>query len=447
MTRKQISIYVLLFIILGLVGLIASFGGTVAMAADSTNAVSNNAATVNVGSGFTYQGLLRSGGNPVSGTCDLRFSLWDADSGGLQIGGTQTVANVTVIGGAFTVLLNNAEQFGEGAFNGQARWLEIAVNCGNGFTTLSPRQALTPTPYALSLRPGAVISRTGLAQPGPTLTLINSVEGFHPGTGLSVEAIGVGIQVASSGGSGISIDAADGSGLYVAAAGNDGVHVASAGDRGGHFEGNTAGIYVRSGSDAAPDIILGGNGSSNDEDNGRIVSPPNFAGSDIYLTSNDSVVVQLDQDNSGEDADFNITNADGATIFNVDNNTGVTVRAINEVSGSDLTLAGISGRLISDPNNIYSDLYFGSNGDVVIQLDRDNSFDENCFTIVGRTGNTLFNICDPTNLSETPVPLSQKVEELTLYLDEIDARLQALEQENALLREALNIQSVRAAGE
>jgi hypothetical protein len=55
-----------------------------------------------------------------------------------------------VVDGVFTVDLD----FGDGAFQGDARWLEIAVCCPTGCTpkvTLDPRQPLTPAPYALAL--------------------------------------------------------------------------------------------------------------------------------------------------------------------------------------------------------------------------------------------------------------------------------------------------------
>jgi hypothetical protein len=97
---------------------------------------------------FTYQGQLKQGGSPVSGTCDFQFSLWDAASGGAQIVTTQTATSVTVSNGLFTVQLD----FGASAFTGDARWLETAVRCpaGSGsYTTLTPRQALTAAPYAL----------------------------------------------------------------------------------------------------------------------------------------------------------------------------------------------------------------------------------------------------------------------------------------------------------
>ena len=102
------------------------------------------------GSAFTYQGRLTSGGAPVNGQCDFQFSLFDAASAGTQIGSTQPATNVSVMNGLFTVAID----FGGGAFNGAARWLEIGVRCpaGSGsYTTLSPRQALHAAPYALAL--------------------------------------------------------------------------------------------------------------------------------------------------------------------------------------------------------------------------------------------------------------------------------------------------------
>jgi hypothetical protein len=105
------------------------------------------------GSGFSYQGQLRTTNGLVNGTCDLQFSLWNATTEGTQLGSTQSLAGVTVSNGNFTVQLNSSNEFGPNAFNGQARWLQIALKCGSDteFTTLSPRQAITLTPYALAL--------------------------------------------------------------------------------------------------------------------------------------------------------------------------------------------------------------------------------------------------------------------------------------------------------
>jgi hypothetical protein len=105
------------------------------------------------GTGFTYQGQLKKATGPVNGICDFQFSLWDANSAGAQIGSTQSIAAVNVSSGLFTVQLNEAGQFGASAFNGSGRWVQVAVKCAGDpvFTTLSPRQPLTPTPYALAM--------------------------------------------------------------------------------------------------------------------------------------------------------------------------------------------------------------------------------------------------------------------------------------------------------
>ena len=112
------------------------------------NLAQDSASQSPLGTAFTYQGRLEDSGGTVNGTCDFRFKLYDAASSGAQIDGTQTVTGVPVSDGLFTLQLD----FGAGAFGGHARWLEIALRCpaGSGlFVTLSPRQPLTPAPYAL----------------------------------------------------------------------------------------------------------------------------------------------------------------------------------------------------------------------------------------------------------------------------------------------------------
>jgi hypothetical protein len=99
-----------------------------------------------LGTGFTYQGRLSSGTNVASGSFDLKFSLYDALTSGNQLGISLTNTAVGVTNSYFTVLLD----FGN-YFDGSGRWLEIEVrtNGPGAFTTLSPRQALTPSPYAV----------------------------------------------------------------------------------------------------------------------------------------------------------------------------------------------------------------------------------------------------------------------------------------------------------
>src|ERR1019366_5509524 len=99
------------------------------------------------GTAFTYQGQLNDNGAPASGNYDLQFTIFDVDSGGIQVLDPLTNSAVGVSNGLFTVPLD----FGAGVFGGTARWLEIGVRTDNtsNFTTLSPRQALTATPYAI----------------------------------------------------------------------------------------------------------------------------------------------------------------------------------------------------------------------------------------------------------------------------------------------------------
>jgi hypothetical protein len=87
---------------------------------------------------FTYQGFLKQNGQPVNGTTSLTFRLYDAPTGGTQIGSAIT-QTVNVQNGLFTVQLD----FGA-VWTGGDRYLEISV----GSTTLAPRVKITPTPYA-----------------------------------------------------------------------------------------------------------------------------------------------------------------------------------------------------------------------------------------------------------------------------------------------------------
>ena len=101
-----------------------------------------------LGAGFTYQGRLDVDGAPADGVYDFQFRLYDAATDGSQVGGTVTVGDVTVTGGLFNALLD----FGEAPFDGDARWLEIAVRSGDSdgaYSSLFPRQQLSATPYAL----------------------------------------------------------------------------------------------------------------------------------------------------------------------------------------------------------------------------------------------------------------------------------------------------------
>lgn len=99
-----------------------------------------------LGSAFTYQGRLRSDGNPVNDDCDMVFELWDGTGPGSRRVAGPISDLVEVRDGLFTVRLD----FDTGHFLGSARWLDIAVQCPDDRDPVGlGRQELTAVPYAL----------------------------------------------------------------------------------------------------------------------------------------------------------------------------------------------------------------------------------------------------------------------------------------------------------
>jgi len=130
------------------------------------------------GTAFTYQGRLNSGTNPASGSYDLTFTLYNASSGGIGLFGPLTNSAVAVTNGLFTTTLD----FGSNAFGGAPWWLQIGVrtNGGASFATLTPRQQVTPTPYAI------YSSGAGAATTATTATTANGVSaGSVTGVGIA----------------------------------------------------------------------------------------------------------------------------------------------------------------------------------------------------------------------------------------------------------------------
>jgi hypothetical protein len=98
------------------------------------------------GSVVAYQGHLRDAGLPANGPHDMRAALYNAETGGSRIGLVATNYAVMVNNGLFSTRFD----FGPSVFNGEARWLELAVRRVGipDFTALLPRQAINPVPYA-----------------------------------------------------------------------------------------------------------------------------------------------------------------------------------------------------------------------------------------------------------------------------------------------------------
>ena len=99
------------------------------------------------GTSFTYQGRFNTNNAPYTGPAEFQFTLWDAVSGGNAVAANNPASVIVpVTDGLFTATLD----FGSNPFNGQPRFLQIEARTAIGpFTLLSPRQPLTPTPYAL----------------------------------------------------------------------------------------------------------------------------------------------------------------------------------------------------------------------------------------------------------------------------------------------------------
>src|SRR2546421_1770340 len=120
------------------------------------------------GTAFTYQGHLTESGNAFSGTAEFQATLWSTPAGGTALA-TNSPASVSVAvsNGLFVLPLD----FGA-SFPGAERWLQLDVRTALGpFTTLSPRQQLTPTPYAITA--SNLTGRLAAAQLSGTLPSAN----------------------------------------------------------------------------------------------------------------------------------------------------------------------------------------------------------------------------------------------------------------------------------
>ena len=132
-----------------------------------------------LGTAFTYQGRLNDTGQPATGIYDLRFTIYDAGSGGSVVAGPVTNSTTGVTNGLFNTTLD----FGAGVFNSNARWLEISVrtNGGGAFTTLIPRQPVTPTPYALYVSSAGSVAASNLVGTIPDARIATNVARLDAG--------------------------------------------------------------------------------------------------------------------------------------------------------------------------------------------------------------------------------------------------------------------------
>lgn len=100
------------------------------------------------GTAISYQGYLVDSSSPASGNYDFEFRLYDAETGGSQVGSTITVDDLSVSDGKFLTNLD----FGANIFDSTDLWLETSVRVGSdsgAYTALSPRSQIAATAYAM----------------------------------------------------------------------------------------------------------------------------------------------------------------------------------------------------------------------------------------------------------------------------------------------------------
>jgi hypothetical protein len=117
---------------------------------------------------INYHGKLTdSGGNPLTGTYNFTFRLYDAESGGNLVWGPEPHASTTVTDGYFNVKLGSILSFDSAGLDfTKPYWLSIEVN-GDG--EMTPRVQLTTFGYAFTAQ--------GLYRQGENITIQTDISG------------------------------------------------------------------------------------------------------------------------------------------------------------------------------------------------------------------------------------------------------------------------------
>jgi hypothetical protein len=162
------------------------------------------------GTAFTYQGRLNDGGSPATGYYDVQFTLYATNITGTAVAGPVTNSATAVSNGLFIATID----FGPGVFNGTNYWLDVAVrtNGAGAFTELTPRQLVTPTPYAIYSADAAVAgTANGVAAgsitagdiaPGQVVKSLNGYSdaiSFAPGPNIGLTASGNNLLISAVG--------------------------------------------------------------------------------------------------------------------------------------------------------------------------------------------------------------------------------------------------------
>ena len=336
---------------------------------------------------FTYQGRLTDNGGAANGSYDLKFRLYSTDSGGSIVAGPITNSPVGVTNGLFTVSLD----FGAGVFTGPDRWLEIGArtNGGGAFTTLSPRQKLTPSPYAIFATTAATATNVATGVAVKSLNGLTDAVTLSPGANVTFTPSGNGIQISSSGGvtSGWALGGNSGTTAanFLGTSDNQPLELKVNGARALRLEPNTSG---------APNVI--GGSSRNIINAGVVGGTIAGGGATIFLGSSYTNRVASNFATVGGGAQ-NTSSADNATTGGGYNNTSKGVGATiaggmsNTAESSDTTVGGgeINHALGSSSTVGGGFNNTASGGSAVIAGGANNLAQSDAATVGGGTGNII----------------------------------------------------------
>ena len=300
------------------------------------------------GTAFTYQGRLNNGASLTSGSYDMKFTLYATNLTGNAIAGPLTNSAIAVNNGLFTTTLD----FGGGVFIGTNYWLDIFVrtNGASSFTELSPRQPITPVPYAIMAE--SVNNWPGLTVQQNTNGAPNMIGGSQN------NSVSSGVVGATIGGGG-AVNY-HGTSYTNRVAGSFGTVGGGAGNIGSGFSATVGGggENVASGTDAT---VSGGEGNTASDANATVAG-----GEENVASVNDATVGGGDE---------NIARGAYATIGGGENNTASGFSATvgggsaNTASGDEATVAGGNGNTASGEGSLVasrqSGAHAGHNGSFV----------------------------------------------------------------------------------
>ena len=345
-----------------------------------------------VGSGITYQGQLTDGGAPANGSFDFQFALYTSASDGVAVD-TLDIPDLDVTAG----LVNATLDFTDAPYSGQALWIEVRVRPGastGGYTTLTPRQALSAAPYALFAlngnagppgppgNDGAPGTNGVDGAPGPpgdqgppgfvTLPYVGTVaddkyalfitntgtgEGIRGKTGSATYAGVIGMNTSSgSGVYGISTNGdgvlaqADGAGagVYASSASGNGVHADSQSAAAGVYAQSASGPGVLGVSKGAEDGVRGTTKSDHsgvagvNNDVGSGVYGYSATGSGVYAISSGLAATLYGSNNGGGTGMYAETNStDYAAVVGNNKSTGYGVFGLT--NGAAAGVYGLGG--------------------------------------------------------------------------------------------------------